>query len=36
VREGTIKQQLSSVYRKLGLRGRSALISLGYRRRRRP
>jgi DNA-binding NarL/FixJ family response regulator len=36
VREGTIKQQLSSVYRKLGLRGRSALISLGYRRKRRP
>lgn len=36
VREGTIKQQLSSVYRKLGLRGRAALISLGYRRKRRP
>jgi DNA-binding NarL/FixJ family response regulator len=34
VREGTIKQQLTSIYRKLGIRGRPALISLGHRRRR--
>jgi DNA-binding NarL/FixJ family response regulator len=34
VRESTIKQQLTNVYRKLGIRGRASLISLGYRKKR--
>ncbi|MEO5876745.1 MAG: LuxR C-terminal-related transcriptional regulator [Streptosporangiaceae bacterium] len=36
VGEGTIKQHLTSVYKKLGIRGRSSLISLGYKKRRFP